>query len=141
MQANKDFIYVPKADINEGLSSGTITKAALYFTKEYLFVLPFESLQVLLATTETKFDNMKDFVSDLNRLIPDLNTANFHSQLLSMLSEDRVYHISDLEKFTVQVGFWIFGGMRLRKKGGSLQAFNIQPKALREKIKDFYGLV
>lgn len=140
MEANKDYVYVPKADINEGLASGTITKAALYFTREYLFVLPFESLQVLLAATETKFNNVKDYVSDLNKQIPDLDTSSFHSLLLSMLKEERVYRIADLEKFSVQVGFWIFGGMRLRKKGGPLQAFNIQPKALREKISRFYVL-
>jgi len=139
MKPSIDYIYVPKADINEGISSGTITKAALYFTKEYLFVLPFESLQVLLAATETKFNNIKEYVSDLNKQIPDLDTSAFHSLLLSMLKEDKIYRISELDKFSIQVGFWIFGGMRLRKKGGRLQSFNIQPKALREQLKMFYG--
>lgn len=138
MRQNIDYIYVPKADINEGLASGTITKAALYFTKEYLFVMPFESLQVLLAATETKFNNIKEYVDDLNRQIPDLDSKAFHGLLLSMLKEDRVYKIAELEKFSIQVGFWIFGGMRLRKKGGQLQAFNIQPKTLREELKRFY---
>lgn len=141
MEANKDYIYVPKIDMNEGLSSGTITRAALYFTREYLFVLPFESLQVLLAATETKYNHMKDYVSDLNKQLPDLNILAFNSLMLSMLKEERIYKIADLEKFSVQVGFWIFGGLRLRKKGGPLQVFNIQPRALREEIKKFYGLM
>ncbi len=140
MKPNIDYIYIPKADINEGISSGTITKAALYFTKEYLFVLPFESLQVLLAATETRFNNIKEYVTDLNKQIPDLDTPSFHNLLLSMLKEDRIYKISELEKFSIQVGMWIFGGMRLKKKGGQLQSFNIQPKALREQLKIFYNL-
>ncbi len=140
MKPNIDYIYIPKVDINEGISSGTITKAALYFTKEYLFVLPFESLQVLLAATNTKFNNIKEYVTDLNKQIPDLDISAFHSLLLSMLKEERVYRIAELEKFSIQVGIWIFGGLRLKKKSGQLQSFNIQPKALREQIKAFYKL-
>jgi hypothetical protein len=140
MKLNIDYIYVPKADINEGITSGTITKAALYFTKEFLFVLPFESLQVLLAATETKFNNIKEYVTDLNKQIPDLDTSSFHNLLLSMLKDERIYKISELEKFSIQVGVWIFGGMRLKKKGHQLQSFNIQPKALREQLKKFYNL-
>jgi hypothetical protein len=138
MIPDKDFIYVPKADINEGLTTGTITKAALYFTREYLFVVPFESLEVLKAGMETKFNNMKDYVADLNRQIPELDPLSFESLLLSLLKPERIYRIADLEKFSVQVGFWIFGGLHIKKKGGQLQAFNVQPKALREKIKNFY---
>ncbi len=140
MKPNIEYIYVPQADINEGVTSGTITKAALYFTKEYLFVVPFESLQVLLAATETKFNNIMEYVTDLNKQIPDLDTTLFHNLLLGMLKEDRIYKISELEKFSIQVGVWIFGGIRLKKKGGPLQSFNIQPKALREQIKMFYNL-
>jgi hypothetical protein len=138
MIPDKDFIYVPKADINEGLTTGTITKAALYFTREYLFVVPFESLEVLKAGMETKFNNMKDYVADLNRQIPDLDPLSFESLFLSLLKPERIYRIAELEKFSVQVGFWIFGGLHIKKKGGQLQAFNVQPKALREKIKNFY---
>lgn len=139
MIQDKDFIIVPKADINEGLSTGTITKAALYFTREYLFVVPFESLEFLKAGMETKFNSMKDYVADLNRQIPDLDPLSFESLLLSLLKPERVYRIAELEKFSVQVGFWILGGLHIKKKGGQLQAFNVQPKALREKIKNFYS--
>jgi hypothetical protein len=140
MQKNVDYIYVPQADINEGISSGIITKAALYFTKEYLFVVPFESLEILLAGVETKNENLKDYVADLNKQIPDLDIESFHSLLLSLLKPERIYKISELEKFSIQIGFWIFGGIQIRKKGGPLQAFNVQPKTIREEIKVFYGL-
>lgn len=140
MKKNTDYIHVPGADINEGISSGVITKAALYFTKEYLFVVPFESLEVLLAGVETKNQNLKDYVSDLNKQIPDLDVDSFHSLLMSLLKPERIYKISELEKFSIQVGFWIFGGIQIRRKNEPLQAFNIQPKSLREEIKQFYRL-
>jgi hypothetical protein len=139
MQKNIDYIYVPKADINEGISSGVITKAALYFTKDFMFVIPFESLEILLAGVETKNQNLKDYVSDLNKQIPDLDIDSFHSLLLSLLKPERIYKISELEKFSIQVGFWIFGGIQIRRKNGPLQAFNVQPKLLREEIKQFYS--
>ncbi len=138
---NLDYIYVPKADINEGVSKGTITKAELYFTKEYLFVLPFESLQVLLAGMETKNNNKNDYWGNINIQIPNLDINSFHNLMLGMLKPERIYRISELEIFLIQVGFWILGGIRIRKKGGELQTFNVQPSALRKEIKKFYGLV
>lgn len=135
-----DYIYVPKAAIYEGHTAETITKAALYFTKKYLFVLPYESLPVLLAGLESKSSNMKDYVTDINKKIPELDINSFHNLMLNSLKPERIYRISELEKFTIQVGFWIFGGIRIQKKGGELQAFNVQPQSLREEIKGFYGL-
>jgi hypothetical protein len=140
MQKNIDFIHVPKADINEGITVGIITKAALYFTKAYLFVLPFESFEVLLAGTKTKYNRMQDYVLDLNTQMKTYTTTSFEEALLNNLKPERVYKISELDKFTVQVGFWIFGGLQIRKRGGPLQAFNVQPKALRQEIKTFYGI-
>ncbi len=141
MVQNLDYIYVPKADINEGISAGTITKAALYFTKEYLFVVPFERLQVLLAGMETKYGNMKDYVVEINKQIPELSTNDFNNLMLGKLKPERIYRLAELDKFTIQVGFWIFGGIRIRKKGGEMQVFNVQPASLRFEIKRFYGLV
>ena len=43
----KDFVLVRKADVNEGFSTGTITKAALFFTKKYMFVVPIERVEAL----------------------------------------------------------------------------------------------
>jgi hypothetical protein len=140
MQKNIDYIFVPKVDINEGRYVGIITKAALYFTKEYLFVLPFESLKVLLAGMETNPDKMADFVTDLNLKIPKLDIEAFHALLINHLQTERIYKIAELEKFTINIGLWIFGGLQIRRSGGPLQLFNIQPKTLREEIKLFYGI-
>jgi len=140
MKRNVDYIYVAKADLNEGVATGIITKAALYFTKEYLFVLPFGSLRVLLAGTGSNYFKMEQFVKDLDKQIHDLSIENFQYLLLNQLHAERIYKIAELEEFTIQVGFWIFGGMQIRGKDGPLQSINIQPRALREKIKEFYGI-
>jgi hypothetical protein len=69
-----------------------------------------------------------------------MDVKSFQNQLLKELPQERIYYIPGLEKFSIQVGFWIFGGIQIRRKGGPLQAFNIQPRALREEIKAFYRI-
>ena len=140
MEANHDYIYVPKADINEGISSGIITKAALYFTKKYLFVVPTESLEVLLAGASASYENTNNKLGDLASKISGMDLESFENLLLKELKPERVYHISELEKFSIQVGFWIFGGIQIRRIGGPLQAINVQPMTLREEIKKFYRI-
>ena len=44
LQANQDYVYVPTIDVNEGLMTGTITKACLVGTKRFLFVVPMEAV-------------------------------------------------------------------------------------------------
>jgi len=140
MKEKIDYIYAPKVDINEGISSGTITKAAMIFTREYFYVIPFESLQVLGANVESKYQSVNEFISDLFNQLPDTSIDDFHGQMISYLPPERIYRVNELEKFTIQIGFWIFGGMRVKKKWEQLQTFNVQPKSLRAELKIFYGL-
>ncbi len=140
MQNKTDYIYAPKVDINEGIATGTITKAAVFFTKEYFYVIPFESLTVLGASAEQKYHSPNEFIDDLLKQIPNTGVEDFQAQMLTYLPDERIYRINELDKFTIQVGFWIFGGMRVRKHGKQLQSFNIQPKQLRADLKTFYGL-
>jgi len=140
MLEKTDYIYAPKVDINEGISSGTITKAAMIFTKEYFYIIPIESLQVLGATVESKFHSVSEFINDLFKQLPETKCDDFHAQMKTYLPKERIYRINELDKFTIQVGFWIFGGMRAKKKWQQLQVFNVQPKSLREELQMFYGL-
>jgi len=140
MKDKTDYIYAPKVDINEGISSGTITKAAMFFTKEYFYVIPFESLKVLGATAESKFHSVSEFISDLYKQVPNTSVEDFQAQMKAYLPDERIYRVNELDKFTIQVGFWIFGGMRVKKKWKQLQVFNVQPKQLRADLKAFYGL-
>ncbi len=140
MTEKTDYIYTPKVDINEGISSGTITKAAMIFTKEYFYVIPFESLKVLGANVESKFHSVSEFIDDLFKQLPDTQLDDFYGQMKTYLPNERIYRVNELDKFTIQIGFWIFGGMRVKKKWQQLQVFNIQPKSLRAELKLFYGL-
>ena len=141
MKLGIDYIYIPKADITESGSTKAITKAALYFTKTYLFVVPFQSLQVLLAGVGAKSGKMKTFVDEINKQIPGFNLHDFNKLMLDKLKPEWVYSISELDIFEIQPDFWIFGKIQIRKKGGELQAIYIQSRALREEIRKFYDLV
>jgi hypothetical protein len=135
----QDYIFVAKTDINEGFSSGTITKAALLCTKKYLFAIPIDSISVL-GTTATLSSNSVELIDDVVSQLDNISLEACEQMLLDKLDSKRVYDVKSLEKFSVQVGFWLFGGMRLKKAGGSLEAINVQPKAIRAEIKAFYSL-
>jgi hypothetical protein len=135
----QDYIFVVKTDINEGFSTGTITKAALFFTKQFMFALPYESISVLGMTT-TVTTNPTELITELLPKLNDLTLEAFEKMMVEKLEPKRIYEIKELEKFSIQVGFWVFGGMTIKKKGGSRQTINVQPKAKRAEIKEFYGL-
>ncbi|MCD4792417.1 MAG: hypothetical protein K8R54_04230 [Bacteroidales bacterium] len=139
MKVNIDFLFVPKADINEGLTSGTVSKSAIYFTKEYFFVIPFGSLHIW-DNSKMDFNNAKEFIEDINSRADSISVEEFQNNCVDFLPNERVYKVDALEKFSIQVGFLIFGGMRMKKPGEQVQAANIQPKSLRAEIKKFYGL-
>ena len=138
MQENSDFILVRKVDMNEGLSTGTITKAALFFTASYMFVVPFESIAVLGYKTEKSIGDIADLILTLIPQLKDQSVEDFELQMIGKLPPERVYEIADLETFSVNVGWWIFGGMTIQKKGGSRQTINVQPTAMRTQISQFY---
>ena len=139
MQETQDFILVRKVDINEGFSTGTITKACLFFTKKYMFVVPFESLSVLGYTaTETK-TNAADVLESIIPHMKDQTVEDFEHHIKSKIPAERIYEISTLETFTINVGWWIFGGMTVKKKGGARQTINVQPKDVRAQIAQFYA--
>ena len=139
MKAKIDYLFVKKADINEGLTSGTVSKAAIYFTKEYFFIIPFDSVHIW-DSSKIDFNNAKEFIEDINTREEQISVEEFQNICNDFLPNERVYKVDTLEKFIIQVGFLIFGGMRIKKIGEQVQSVNIQPKSLRAQIKAFYGL-
>jgi hypothetical protein len=136
-----NYIIAEKIDLNEGFTTGTVTKAFMLMTKKYIFVIPFESIgQTGLTIKSATYNNAREFIENLKKNLNEDSLSEVEGDLKKSLPENRVYEVSRLEKLTVQVGFWIFGGMRIKKSGGSLQVVNVQPKTLRAEIKDFYGL-
>ena len=139
--AGKHYIIAEKVDMNEGFSTGTVTKAFMLMTKKHLFVIPFESIgQIGMTVESTVYNNASDLIGQLKKSLKADTISDIENDMIKSLPEKRVYEVSKLNKLTVQVGFWIFGGMRIKKDGGSLQVINVQPKALRAEIKEFYGL-
>jgi len=139
MKPDIEYIFVKEADINEGLTSGTISKASIYFTKEYFFIIPFES-EHIWKTSNTDYTNTKEFIEFINTYIENFSINEFQNKCIDFLPNERVYNIDALEKFSMQVGFSIIGGMKMKKYGEQVQVANIQPKSLRSKIKKFYKL-
>ena len=139
MEKSIDYIFAKKVDLNEGLTTGTVTKAAVYFTKNYFFVIPLDSINIW-SGSDTDYNNAKDFIKDMNKKANEITIEEFQNELIDFLPNERVYKVDALDKFQIQVGFWIFGGMRIRKPGEQLQAFNVQPKSLRAELQKFYGL-
>ena len=136
-----NYIIAEKTDLNEGFSSGTVTKAFLLMTKSYLFFIPFHSIgQSGMTMQNTTYNNAADLIIALKNKLANEDISEVEADLIKTLPENRVYEVKKLEKLSVQVGFWIFGGMRIKKSGGSLQVVNVQPKTIRAEIKDFYGL-
>ena len=138
MKEAKDYLFISNADINEGLTSGTVSKVAILFTKEYFFVIPFES-EHFWKSSKRQFHNADEFIIDIQSKIDIVSTEELQNICIDFLPNERVYKISSLEKFKIQVGFSIFGGIHVKKYGEQLQSINIQPKATRSAIKKFYN--
>lgn len=139
MTENQDYIFVPKIDLNEILTTGSVTKGALFCSKNNFYVIPFNSVNVW-NQSDSNFTNAKDFIVEVNKQLPTLNNTEFEDYMAKVLSPDRIYNVSALEKFSMQVGFFIFGGARMKRVGEGVQVMNIQPKSVRLAIKNFYGL-
>ena len=141
MEEFTEYIYVTKADINEGFSTGTVSKSAIFFTKNYIFTLPFDSVNVFGGEgIDQKYKSVHEYVNELMKRIKETHIEDFENEMKSVLPEDNVFVVNELEKIEIKVGFGPFGGMAVKKKGKERKAINIQPKETRQKIKDFYKM-
>ena len=138
---SNEYLYTEKGGINHGFSTGEVSVGELYFTKKYIFLVPKKNagMSGLVAQT-TKFQNTDEFSSFLKENVGIMSLQEFEEGMLNFLGPKFYYSINELEKLSVQVGWWIFGGMRLKVKGGELQVLNVQPKSVRAEVKKFYKL-
>lgn len=138
---SKDYLYTEKGGINHGFSTGEVSTGEMYFTKKYIFLIPFKSGGMSgNVAHSTKFTNAKEFSDYIKENIHTMSLSEFEEGMINYLEPKFYYSIESLDKLSVQVGFWIFGGMRLRVKGGELQVLNVQPKSIRAAVKQFYNL-
>jgi hypothetical protein len=142
MQEGKNYLFFRKVNYNGVLYNGQMGNAAMICTPSYVFLIDYENFQVLnhwgtsKGTDEIrwKFHPADEIFSDFSK------TEELENYLKGMLSEDNVFEVSALDKFSVQLGWLFFGGLTFRKQGRKKIAINLQPKSNRKKMREFYGL-
>lgn len=137
MEENRDYIFVRKVDVNEGITTGTITKASMFITAKYVFIVPHDSIGVLgnVATT-TNYTNVDEFLQQLEDKLEHSEVDEIEQELIDFLPEERVFKVSQTKKLSINVGFWLIGGMKIAKADGNTKVINVQPKATRAAIKE-----
>lgn len=137
-----EYIHVPKGSMNHGFSSMEVSTGEFFFTKNYIFLIPFKNAGLTGAEEEysTKFSNAKDFVQQIKEEINSINIDKFEEKLKQFVGFKYTFKVSELDKMSVQIGWWFFGGMRIKNQENGLMTLNVQPKALREQVKMFYNL-
>lgn len=137
MQENQDYIFVPRVDVNEGITTGTVTRASMLVTAKYVFIVPHDSIGVMgNVTTKTNYTNTEEFLEQLEAKFPQVEVSEIEQELIDFLPEDRVFEVAQTKKLSVNVGFWLIGGMKIAQRDGGTKVINVQPKATRAAIKD-----
>ncbi len=142
--SNSNHVFIPLIDINEGLLSGTITKASIIGTKNILFIIPRSSVKILGETIgdsqfvldEKKPDEfIENLLSNLEMSVEELE--KILTQVLSTDKTRRIFPVNELEKFNVKTGTFT-GGLFLKMSGEAKKAANIRGKENKVKLRDFY---
>jgi hypothetical protein len=135
-----EYIFNRKATINEGITTGRITKAAMYFTKEYIYIIPLDSLGNLgMDFITTEYTNANDFLSIMEQQMEQVSRSKFHDTMKSFLPSERIFPIRNLEKFVINTG-WLTAGIKLKTQNSKLKVISIRPRDEIKRIKAFYQL-
>jgi len=135
-----DYFFNGNVTIHEGLTTGALTNASMYFTKEYVYIIPNHSHQVLgLEHKTTDFTNSAEFIVDLKSKIEFMTPNEFHDSMKLFLPDKFINGIISLDKFTINTG-WLTAGIRLKKRGGKLKTISLKPRAQLKELKAFYNL-
>jgi hypothetical protein len=136
-----EYIHIPKGSMNHGFSSGEVSTGEFYFTKNYMFLIPFTNGGMTgIEAHHTDFTNAKEFAKHINDELISMNIEEFENKLKQFVGSKFTFKVSELEKMSVQIGWWFFGGMRIKNKENGLMSLNVQPKVVREQVKQFYNL-
>ncbi len=143
MQEGKDFLFFKKVNYNGFLYNGDLGNAVMICTPSYIFLIKHDNFQILNnwgipkgvdEVIRWKFNAVDEIFSDFS------STLELETHLKAKLSEDNVFEVNALEKFSVQLGWLFFGGITIRKQGRKKIVINLQPKKNRLKMKEFYGI-
>jgi hypothetical protein len=142
MQEEKDFLFFKKVNYNGILYNGDMGKAVMICTPSYVFLIGYENFQVLNHWGKSKgTDEIRWKFHAVDVVFSDFDSvADLENYLKGVLSEDNVFEINALDKFSVQAGWLFFGGLTFRKAQRKKIVINLQPKKNRIKMREFYSL-
>ena len=130
------YICIPKADINEGFRSATVSRSAIICFPDVIFVIPVKMTNIL-DSSEMRFNGLEIY-SEASAMLLSGQYAEAYDYLASVLSEDHTYYVKMLDKFSIKVGWWIFGSIQFRKTGGMLKTVSVTSRAKREDMFEMY---
>ena len=152
LKEGRDFVLVPKIQVNEGMTTGEITTAWLLALPGKFYVIPTESIQSLGMSTQLQrwANNGDDPLAVLQAMLANDGTfPNEVEEFIDSLANEamdqdpnrrqRVFPVDQAEKFSVSVG-WKFlnSGMRIKLPGDNLKIFNIPSQEKRAALKGLY---
>lgn len=135
MKEYQDYFFISKIIINDVLNTGRTIKGLAYATKKYLFVVPekVEDMGGVIARMNFDVDKLKSLVLQID----DIQPGMFELNMMEVVPAEYVYPFANFEKFDVNVGFFIFGGVRIKIKGKKLQSATVGNAKIRQQLKDF----
>lgn len=135
MKTHQDYLYLPKIILNDALNSGNVINGLAFLTHRYFFVLA-QNIDGNTNSQNEMYDS--EYVQKFLESPESVDIVSFEAEILSMIPQEMVYSVSDLEMFSVQVGFGFIGGVRLRRKGLKTQSISVGNKNIRKEVKTFY---
>lgn len=137
MKEKIDFIYLSKFQFNDILNTGENIKGQAILTKKYFFILP-DKITDAIGMSKRDNYNPEYFLRAKNNFSL-IDPIEFDSEMISSLPEYFVIPWSNFEKFEVNVGFFIFGGLKMKKKGLRITSAYIGNTKSRKEVKEFYN--
>lgn len=136
MKDRIDYIYLPTVKLNDILNTGENISGRAIITKKYFFVLPDKITDPIGLTKRDIYD--PNFVNSCLNDMEKVDSIDFDTTMLSSLPQRWIKPIANFEKFDVSVGFFIFGGLKMKSTGERTQSVYIGNTAMRKKTKEFY---
>ena len=137
----KKYIYYKNIEVNEGLTTGQLSKNDLLITNKFIFLIKQNSIGMVgrIGTISTTI-NYDDFNKELDSMINNASISDIEKKVFEFVGEEGTYEINNLESIKIQIGFWIIGGLWFKKQGENKKAINLQPKSRRKELKVFLGI-
>ncbi len=136
MIENQDYLVIPKIQFNDMLNTSNVYKGRAILTKKYFFLLVDKVDNVAQVTRKDFYS--REYTDSALANMSKIDTITFETDLLTQLLEDFVYPFANMEKFEVNVGFSVFGGIRLKMHGKKICSASIGNVKMRKAVKEFY---